>query len=126
MLTAHPPLGAPRVLLIEDDPDQAALVTRWLNAAGMWVRTAYDAATGLDFVAQPYDMVLCDMNLPCGEGVSVVAESKRRFPSRPAVLMTAHDSKHYARLAARSDPLGRCLPIPAGTPGPLPRAWRPR
>lgn len=90
-------------LLIEDEPAQAELLTRWLQADGIQVTVAYDGVTGAQLAQDDdYDVVLTDMNLPCASGLEVVRAAKAAHPHRPAVLMTAHDTPVYLRSAFKS------------------------
>ena len=79
-----------RLLLVEDDADQAALVRRWLEIAGYEVVHADHGLDGVTLAALPgFDVVLTDLNLPFGSGYDVVAASKAADPFRPTVVITS-------------------------------------
>lgn len=79
------------LLVVEDQPDQRALVTRWLSPR-FEVTAAPDADAGAALAAEArFDIVLSDVQLPGGgSGLDVVRRSKQAHPWRPALLMTAH------------------------------------
>jgi CheY-like chemotaxis protein len=91
-----PPIGkapaATVILLVEDDPDQAALAELRLTMAGYGVRTV-DRAKELSRVlreqARP-DLLLLDVMLPDGNGFDVLAQLRGRpeFATLPIVLLT--------------------------------------
>jgi DNA-binding response OmpR family regulator len=93
--------GAPRILLVDDDPDIARLVQHVLAANGLepatQVTTGRDALTSLAGV----DIVLLDHQLPDASGLDVL-EAIRGRPGPPAViLITAHGNESLAASALR-------------------------
>lgn len=92
---------APRILLVDDDPDIARLVQHVLAANGLepatQVTTGRDALTSLAGV----DIVLLDHQLPDASGLDVL-EAIRGRPGPPAViLITAHGNESLAASALR-------------------------
>ena len=91
------PLAKPRaetvILLVEDDPDQAALAELRLTMAGYQVHTV-DLAKALSRYlrqqARP-DLLLLDVMLPDGNGFDILAQLRGRpeFSTLPIVLLTA-------------------------------------
>ncbi len=84
--------GRPRVLVIEDDSDIAALVVYHMVKAGYRVETAANGAEGLDCVdREPPDLLVLDRLLPgvAGDDVlrSVRADASTR--SLPVLMLTA-------------------------------------
>ncbi|MSQ62690.1 MAG: response regulator [Betaproteobacteria bacterium] len=67
------------VLLVEDDPDQAALADLRLSMAGYRVRLARNRLeTLLELETQPAaDVVLLDAVLPDGDGFQILADIRR-------------------------------------------------
>lgn len=94
-----PPL---RVLVIEDDPPvrDACLET----ARGMGFATA--AADSLNSaraaLPQPIDIVLLDVRLPGGDGLSLLDEIRTRHPSAIVIIMTAYATVDSAVEALRT------------------------
>ncbi len=63
----------PKILLIEDIPDNASLVKRVLNSQGYYVAWAETAEAGLSQAEQdPPDMILLDLGLPDIDGQTLV------------------------------------------------------
>jgi len=84
------------VLLVEDDPDQAALADLRLSMAGYRVRLARNRRETLhDLATQPAaDVVLLDVMLPDGDGFQILAGMRRhaKFALIPVIMLTALDS----------------------------------
>jgi len=61
-----------RILLVEDDPDVKPLLEHLLLSEGYQVTTADSVAVAVSLLeAQPFDLVMCDVNLPDGSGLSI-------------------------------------------------------
>lgn len=84
------------VLLVEDDPDQAALGDLRISMAGYRVRLARSRRETLHELATqaPADVVLLDVMLPDGSGFEILAGMRRhaRFALVPVIMLTALDS----------------------------------
>ncbi|MEC9407090.1 MAG: response regulator transcription factor [Pseudomonadota bacterium] len=84
-----------RILLIEDDADLAANTADFLDAKGHQVNCAdrVRAVAGLMADTQP-ELVILDLTLPDGDGLSI-AESIRRGPQAnvPILMLTARDTE---------------------------------
>jgi CheY-like chemotaxis protein len=58
-----------RILIVEDHADSAAILARLLKATGHSSQTAPDAASARAMTAEgAFDLVLCDLSLPDGDG----------------------------------------------------------
>ncbi len=81
-----------RVLVVEDEPDIAALVAYQLAHAGYQVRTANDGREALAVVASdPPDLILLDLMLPGTSGTDVlrVLRSRKETAQTPVIVLTA-------------------------------------
>ena len=89
------------ILLVEDDPDQAALADLRISMAGYRVRLARSRRETLaDLATQtPADVVLLDVNLPDGNGFEILAGMRRhaRFALVPVIVLTALNSAEDIR-----------------------------
>ena len=66
------------------------LLVRWLAPAGYDIREAPDADTALDLViADPPNVVLCDVQMPGRDGLWLVERMRERLPDVAVVLATA-------------------------------------
>ncbi len=92
-----------RVLLVEDDIDQAQLLVRWLESTGRY-HVAH-AASGSEAQALirggEWHIVVSDIELPGMSGLDLLRISKEALPYTPTLLITAHESIAYALDAIR-------------------------
>lgn len=94
----NPPSGPvlPRVLVIEDHPDNARLVKKILRERFV-VELAEDGAAGLAaWQAGHHDLVLLDVMLPKMSGSEVLDAILTQAPQQPVVIMTAHGTMDLA------------------------------
>jgi len=77
------------VLMIEDNPNNAMLVRRILEARSVEVTHAWDGESGLQMVMEQHpDLILLDLGLPDLDG-QTVASFIRRIPELERVPMIA-------------------------------------
>lgn len=83
----------PRVLIVDDEPAIAELVSFNLSHEGYQTDTVFDARSALRrFEEQPYDLVILDRMLPGMDGVEVLREM-RRSGHVPVLMLTARGSE---------------------------------
>jgi DNA-binding response OmpR family regulator len=96
MVTAPP--TAPRVLIVEDDPNVSEVVARYLEREGYLVETVADGAVGLErALAEPPDLVVLDLMLPGVGGLEVCRRLREVVPV-PVIMLTAR-SEEVDRIA---------------------------
>ena len=81
------------ILVVEDNPDNAQLVTWILEDEGYSVDLAETAELGLDMLAKSdYSLILMDISLPGMDGkeAMTIIRSNPRFQSIPIIAVTAH------------------------------------
>lgn len=123
-----------RVLIVEDDPETRALVTRALERDGHVSISTGGAAEALAAVAdRGVDLVVLDLGLPDGDGESLCRALRREGVGAPVLVLTAQGAvasrvacldagaddflaKPFAvaELRARVRALGRRGPLPRG------------
>lgn len=90
------------VLLVEDDPDSAAVTKLTLERNGMAVKVAKDGGQAQSsFLMQKPDLVILDLMLPGESGFEICDRLKHSDASTPIVILTAIDSDESRSLAAR-------------------------
>jgi len=68
-----------RILVVEDHSDTLQALSRLLNHFGHEISTADDARSAVDMIkTKEFDVVLCDIGLPDGNGYDVIVEAKRK------------------------------------------------
>lgn len=79
-----------RVLVVEDDPDIAALLARELRGLGHTVDQVGLAEEALLAArACDYALLIIDLGLPDGDGLDLVRELRRRAIAAPILVLTA-------------------------------------
>jgi two-component system response regulator GlrR len=88
--TLTPP-AQPRLLVVDDDADMLRLLSMRLNSAAYHVSTAGSAEAALAKldIERP-QLVLSDVRLPGRDGLALFDEIRKRHPSLPVILLTAH------------------------------------
>ena len=99
-------LSQPKILIVDDDPDNRLVLRRILEPQGYSISEAADgsaALAGLEGQGELPDIVLLDVNMPERDGFSVCAAIKGHPRSRliPVVMITALDGREE-RLKAMS------------------------
>jgi len=106
----------PRILLIEDDPRLAGLVTEYLGEAGFVVSTAATGRAGLDRIGrEPYDAVVLDLMLPDSDGLEVCRQLRASSSEVPVLMLTA-----------RGDTMDRVVGLEIGADDYMPKPFEPR
>lgn len=79
------------ILLVEDHADSAWAVSRALRSLGHEVMIAQDLATARRIAnSAPLDLLICDLSLPDGSGLDLLAELRARGIAIPAVALSGH------------------------------------
>jgi two-component system, OmpR family, response regulator len=81
------------VLVVDDEPVLAELVSMALRYEGWDIATAGDGASALALARKtPPDVVVLDVMLPDMSGLDVLHELRQQIPGLPLLLLTAKDS----------------------------------
>ena len=104
-----------RILLVEDDPRLAEMLSEYLGQAGFRVTVAPLGATALERLAgAEYDAVVLDLMLPDMDGLDVCRQLRTRADT-PVLMLTA-----------RGEPIDRILGLELGADDYLPKPFQPR
>lgn len=76
-----------RILVVEDHSDTLQALSRLLSRFGHEISVADTAENALNMIdSKEFDVVLCDIALPDGNGYDVIAEAKRRRAVKAVAL----------------------------------------
>jgi two-component system phosphate regulon response regulator OmpR len=107
------------ILLVDDDPRLAGMVSEYLGEAGFRVTIAADGRTGLErLLREPFEALVLDLMLPDMDGLEVcrqVRASAARASDIPILMLTA-----------RGDAMDRVVGLEMGADDYLPKPFDPR
>lgn len=100
--SAPGPGGPVRILLVEDDLDQAHLVKFLLEAGGDYTVTlAQDGDRALTLLQEDkWHLVITDLNLPGAHGTAVVESAREMSSSLPIMATTGYTGPEYSQRAS--------------------------
>src|SRR3546814_614102 len=79
-----------KILVIEDDLEAAAYMTKAFREAGIVVDHASDGESGLFMGTEnSYDVMVIDRMLPRRDGLSVISELRKRAINTPVLILSA-------------------------------------
>jgi two-component system phosphate regulon response regulator OmpR len=106
---------AERILLIEDDPRLAAMVSDYLGEAGFRVSRAANGKSGLALHGRgTFDVLVLDLMLPDMDGLEVCRQVRAQADT-PILMLTA-----------RGDAMDRVVGLEMGADDYLPKPFEPR
>ncbi|WP_417354969.1 sigma-54-dependent transcriptional regulator, partial [Flavobacterium sp.] len=80
-----------KILIIDDEEKLRSLMARIISLEGFEVVEASDCKSGLKKAEQnDFDVILCDVKLPDGNGVELTAVLKEKYPATEIILLTAY------------------------------------
>lgn len=80
-----------RILIIDDEEKLRKLISRIISLEGFEVIEAADCKSALKKLDQyDFDIALCDVKLPDGNGIELSHKIKNRFPHIEVILLTAY------------------------------------
>jgi DNA-binding NtrC family response regulator len=81
------------ILIVDDESPVRELLVRWLAPVGYDTKQAPDAETALELLAaNPFDVVLSDVQMPGHDGLWLVARIREKFPRVAILLATVVES----------------------------------
>jgi len=91
------PLSPAHILVVDDEPDLRTLYELTLLREGYQVDTAGDVQQARKLLAEhPFDVLITDMRLPDGLGLSLITDLKAEQRSERCVVITAYGSAENA------------------------------
>ena len=89
--------AGPRVLIVDDEASLLEFLSLFFEEEGYAVATAASMAGARARLAEgDYDLVLCDILMPDGNGIDLVREIKAEDPHAAVIVMTAYSSDKTA------------------------------
>lgn len=108
-----------RVLLVDDEihaVEGVKSAVDWERIGVSEVHTAYNVQDAKHvFARHSIDLLLCDIEMPQGSGLELLAWVKENHPTTESIFLTCHADFHYAKQAVQLgsfDYLLKPLPIP--------------
>ena len=98
------PKNALTLLVAEDEEDIRLLLEQWLRPLGHTVLSARDGREALKLIAaHPLDLVITDILMPDGDGLTVINGLKQAQPAARVLAISGGgrymDSREYLKLA---------------------------
>lgn len=82
-----------KLFLLEDDPNLSESVAEYLEDHGYAVTCAYDAHNAEDLLYEnSFDLLLLDVNVPGGDGFSLLKASRKSGNHTPAIFITSRNA----------------------------------
>lgn len=88
----------PRILVVDDEEDVRAVLSRFFRKKGYDVLDAEDAEEALGVLEkQPIDAVLLDIELPGMSGVEALGRMRASWPDLPVVMISGQHDEEVAK-----------------------------
>lgn len=80
----------PTILIVEDEPQIVAFLSKGLRRAGYQIEVAVDGIQALALVTSgEFDLILLDLGLPGLDGTSVLSAARSQGIQTPVIVVTA-------------------------------------
>lgn len=103
------------LLLVEDDPDMADLLTQVLAYEGFSITHAASVSAAKQLLTGDVQLALLDVGLPDGNGFDLLRDIRARHPTLPVIMLTA-----------RGEAMDRVLGLELGADDYLPKPFETR
>jgi DNA-binding NtrC family response regulator len=102
----------PQILVVDDEQHQLDTICRGLLLYGYGCQGVQSMAAALDALASQedhgYDLVLTDLTMPGGSGLTLIEQVREHWPDLPIVVITGlADTDEIAKLRQQNIPLLR-------------------
>ena len=92
--------AAPRVLVVDDEPQVRRTLARVLTSSRYEAATAASVPEARELLAERnFDLVLCDIHLPGESGLVLVGDIEREHPATAVLMVTGEDDPAVADVA---------------------------
>ena len=94
---ADPTREQAEVLVVDDDAAVRELLAKALTGAGYQVDVAVDGPSALARLGEKaFDLMITDLKMPGLDGLSVIREARRAYPSLPVIVITGYSTEATA------------------------------
>ena len=101
-MSAAPPGGGIRVLLVDDERDFVSYLAKRLSVRRMRVAVVHDGASALEAVAsETPDVVVLDVLMPGMDGLETLEGLKQLQPDLPVIMLSGHGERGSAEEGQR-------------------------
>jgi DNA-binding NtrC family response regulator len=86
-------MASPTILLVDDDIEVLASLSKLLNHFGYVVAGASNSQAAMDYVAgarNRFDVIITDLAMPGINGMEFLTLAKKTFPDVPVIIITGH------------------------------------
>ncbi|MHB8809234.1 MAG: sigma-54-dependent transcriptional regulator, partial [Desulfobulbaceae bacterium] len=81
------------ILIVDDEPSMREFLRILLEKDGHAVHTAATGTAAIDLVtSHDFDLIISDIRMPGMNGLELLAETKKRRPELPVIMITAYAS----------------------------------
>jgi len=92
-----------KILLIEDDVSFCMMLENFLEKKSYTVTTAFTAEEAKTKIkSQNFDLIITDLRLPNYDGIELMSEFKKAYPTIPVILMTGYSDVNTAVKAIKN------------------------
>jgi two-component system chemotaxis response regulator CheY len=95
-----------RALIMDDSSVMRKILARALRLAGIEQLIVSEAGNGeeaLELLAESHiDLIVCDINIPCMDGLEFLRQIQERHPGIPVVVVTTESGAAYVKGAIRA------------------------
>ncbi|MGE0631918.1 MAG: MHYT domain-containing protein [Pseudobdellovibrionaceae bacterium] len=100
---AHADLKFMKILVVDDSPDNQALIKKILSLAGATIETAHNGREAVDkALAGNFDLVLMDLQMPEMDGYEATKILREKGYQKPIIALTAHAMKEERQRSLQS------------------------
>jgi putative two-component system response regulator len=106
-MSTEEPIVRERMLVVEDDDQARELVVRILQREGYRTSAAADANVARDLIdAAPFDLIVCDVDLPGESGLALVGDALAQDAQLSALMVSGLDEVSLAERALAAGAYG--------------------
>jgi len=87
-----------KILVVDDSPVVRNFHTNILKVSGFNADGACDGAEALEkSLAYPYDLILCDINMPIMDGITFIRRFREQNEKSPIIILTTQEEEIHRK-----------------------------